>query len=152
MFSMLKAMNGMPHFYHSSHRSTYVLRGIIYGYNWMPKRGGKGKGNILVRYLVARDAIEERYTCQEILRPKWANQFGEMLTLTLYFANLMVVAATRTWTGLDDFRRRLIFVLLEILHEELAQFPYLALEVGRASPRPRWVEQLIGNVRAGLWY
>lgn len=64
----------------------------------------------------------------------------------------MVVAATRMWTGFDDFCRRLIFVLFEIVHEELAQFPYLTLEVGRASPRLRWVEQLIGNVRTTLWH
>lgn len=53
-------------------------------------------------------------------------------------------------TGLDDLRSGLILVLLEVLTEQLAKLRNLTLEVGRTSPALGGVEELVGNVRAGL--
>lgn len=49
-------------------------------------------------------------------------------------APLMLWTATHMRAGLDDLRRSLIFVLLEVLHEELAELLDLSLEVGSAVP------------------
>ena len=46
----------------------------------------------------------------------------------------MLGAAAYVWTGLDDFGRGLVFVLLEVVHEELAELLDLLLEVGGAVP------------------
>lgn len=46
--------------------------------------------------------------------------------------------------------RSLILVLLEVLREQCAELLNLALEVGSAVPALGWVEQLVGNVGAGL--
>lgn len=64
----------------------------------------------------------------------------------------MLGAATNMWSGLHDFCRSLILVLLKVVHEQPAQLLDLTLEVRSTIPRLRWVEQLIRNVRAGLWY
>ena len=54
------------------------------------------------------------------------------------------------WAALENFRCRLILVLLEVLHEQLAKLLHLAPEVCRTVPALGRVEQLIGDVGAGL--
>jgi len=59
-------------------------------------------------------------------------------------------AAAYVWTTLDDLLGGLVFVLLEVLHEELAELLDFALEVGGAVPGLSRVEELVGDVGAGL--
>lgn len=63
---------------------------------------------------------------------------------------LVLGAATHVRAGLDDFGRRLVLVLLEVLHEELAELLDLLLEVGGAIPGLGGIEELVGDARAGL--
>jgi hypothetical protein len=51
---------------------------------------------------------------------------------------------------LNDLLGGLILILLEVLHEQLAQLLDLAPEVRSAIPRLGRVEQLVGDVGAGL--
>jgi hypothetical protein len=53
-------------------------------------------------------------------------------------------------TRLDDLFRGFILILLEVLHEELAKLLDLTLEVGGAVPWLGRVEELVGDVGAGL--
>jgi hypothetical protein len=48
--------------------------------------------------------------------------------------SLVLGAAAYVWTTLDDLLGGLVFVLLEVLHEELAELLDFALEVGGAVP------------------
>lgn len=64
----------------------------------------------------------------------------------------MLGAAAYVRTSLEDFGGGLVLVLLEVLHEELAELLDLALEVGGAVPRLGGVEELVGDVGAGLGY
>jgi hypothetical protein len=63
---------------------------------------------------------------------------------------LVLGAAAYVWTTLNDLLGGLVFVLLEVLHEELAELLHFALEIGSAVPGLGGVEELIGDVGAGL--
>lgn len=62
----------------------------------------------------------------------------------------MLGAATHMGTSLEHLRRGFILVLLEVLHEQLAELGHLVLEVGGTVPGLGGVEKLIGNVGASL--
>jgi hypothetical protein len=59
-------------------------------------------------------------------------------------------AAAYMRSTLNDILGGLILILLEVLHEQLAQLLDLAPEVRSAIPRLGRVEQLVGDVGAGL--
>lgn len=62
----------------------------------------------------------------------------------------MLGAATHVGASLEDLGRRLVLVLLEVLHKELAELLDLVLEAGSAVPGLGGVEELVGNAGAGL--
>lgn len=63
---------------------------------------------------------------------------------------LVLRAAAYVRAGLEHLRRGLILVLLEVLHEQLAELLDFALEVGGAVPRLGRVEELVGHVGTRL--
>jgi hypothetical protein len=54
------------------------------------------------------------------------------------------------WASLENLLGSFIFVLLEVLHEKLAKLLDFALEVGGTVPGLGGVEELVGDVGAGL--
>jgi hypothetical protein len=63
---------------------------------------------------------------------------------------VLLGAAAYVGTSLEDLGCSLVLVLLEVLHEQLAQLLDFALEVCGTVPALGRVEQLVGDVGACL--